>query len=390
MICMFLAASALFFVNRKNGIRLLPFVTAAVFFSFHPVINNTAFLKNDPMALFFSVFAVVLAYRSPARGGAVSAALLCVCALATKQSYISAALTCAVYLLLSNRRLFTGYVLSLTVFSGIFILTTLTVWGKGFWFSTVVALGQDVVSGHAFRLLRYMTGQPLAVLLAGLTFASMLVTARKKKGSVFKDSPYFLYVLMSGILLAATLGKQGASANYFNEFLLSQLMWLVYFFRKVDAEDLKKPVFYIITGAFVLCSMVELRTADRSDYAFVDKKTLPGIKAYYRQMKREINSLGIKHPRILNPFSHMHAYSISDRIYLNDPFLYGLLWKKGILDITPMLESIHKGYFDIIMLPTDQRPDKNLKAPRQLLYNEIMKSYQPVMIGSGHRYFIRK
>ena len=388
LICMFLATLSLFFVNRRNRIRLLPFIAAGVFFSFHPVINNTAFLKNDPLALFFSAFAVVTVYRSHSKGGVILAALLCVCALASKQSYVAAGLTCAVYLLLSNRRLGATYLLFLALFSGIFILITLLAWGKGFWFSTVVALAQDMVRGHAFRLLRYMAGQPLAWFLTAMSLSSMVIAAKTMKSGVLKDSPYFLYVLASGIVLGATLGKQGASANYFNEFLLAQLIWLVYIFRDNDAEDFRKPLFYIITGAFVICSMIELRMANRSDFAFVDNKTLPGIKIYYQRMNRGIKSLGFKHPRILNPFSSMHAFSISDRIYLNDPFLYGLLWKKGILDITPMLESIRNGYFDIIMLPSDKLSEKKIKGPQRLIYNEIMRSYQPVMIGSGHRYYI--
>ena len=92
MACMFLAALTLFFVNQRNRIRLLPFIAAAVFFSVHPVINNTVFLKTDPMALMYSAFAVVLIHRTASKGSAILSALLCVCALATKQSYIAAAL----------------------------------------------------------------------------------------------------------------------------------------------------------------------------------------------------------------------------------------------------------------------------------------------------------
>ncbi|MCD4716189.1 MAG: hypothetical protein K8R45_05540 [Desulfobacterales bacterium] len=389
MVSMFLSAFVLFFVNKQKSIGMLPVIAIGVFFSFWPVISNTAFLKNDPMALFFSVFAVVLIHNRKSKSSIILSALLCVCALATKQSYISASITCIFYLLLSNRRHFLVLLFFISAFSIIFILITIFKWGDGFWFSTVYALRQDIKYNHAFLLISHMLKQPIACFLVGLSLSSTIIVLKRKPLQALTESPYFIYLFTSSCVLIATIGKQGASTNYFFEFLLSQLMWIVFLFRNIDYSYFKKPVFFFITVAFVLCSSIELQSAERADYSFSNKNIIAIKTAYYQQMNREIDSLGIDEPKILDIFTHIHGYSISDTLYLNDPFLYKILWEKGVLDVKPMVESIRERYFDIIMLPSRIEPEINIKGPYESIINEIVKHYEMGTKGSGYIFCIR-
>ncbi len=219
MTAMFLAALALFFVNRRNSIRLLPVIAAGVFFSFRPVISNTAFLKNDPMALFFSALAVVLIHSSRSKSRIMFSAFFCVLALATKQSYISAAMVCLLYAFFSNRGRFLWFLFFMALFSTGFILIASFLWGDGFWFSTVYALRQGITCDQALLLFRHIFKQPLAWFLTGLSLASTAVVLKQRRLRVFAESPYLFYVLTSLFVLITTAGKQGASTNYFFESL---------------------------------------------------------------------------------------------------------------------------------------------------------------------------
>jgi len=165
-------------------------------------------------------------------------------------------------------------------------------------------------------------------------------------------------------------------------------MWIVFAFRDVDYSYFKKPVFFLVTGAFVLCSMIELQIAERSDYSFAGKDAAPAATAYYRQMNQAIDALGFDAPKILNIFSHIHGYSISDRLYLNDPFVYRLLWENGTLDIKPMIDSIRERYFDVIMVPERIRPKENIGGPQGLIINEIVTNYVIGIKRAGYHFYI--
>ncbi len=389
MISMFLSAFTLLGVNKKNQIPLLPFIAMGVFFSFWDVINNTAFLKNDPMALFFSALAVVGVHHSRSRRGLILTAFFCVCALTAKQSYLSASLTCTVYLLLSNRRHFLTFFAALCLLATAFILTTVFKWGSGFWFSTVFALGQDISAGYVLHLIGHVAQQPLAWFLTAMSLLSTIIAFRRKLWRVFRESPYFIYLLISLGILFATAGKRGASGNYFFEFYLSQLMWIVFVFGNLADPSRKRLFLPIITAAFVLCSGLEFHLAEQSDYSYANKRSIPVVKAYYRQMNQQIGRLGIAEPKILNPFTHVHAYSISDRLYLNDPFQYNLLWQQGLLDYEPLLKNIREGFFDIIMLPSDKTRLARIRGPRRIIVDEIMNRYVVGTSGCGYDYYVR-
>ena len=386
---MFVSAFVLFFVNKKNQLQALPFIAISIFFSFWPVSLNTAFLKNDPLALLFSVYAVLLVYNSKSSYRIVLSALFCVLALATKQSYISSSITCLIYLFFSNRRNFYIFLISISMFSIIFVLITIFEWGTGFWFSTVFALRQEINYRDGFFIFEHLLKQPIFCFLIGLTFFTFLNSIKKCRKKILTESPYFIYVMISGCILALTIGKKGASTNYFFEFYLSQLMWIIFAFRNMDYASLKKPVFYFVTGIFVLCSIGEIKFAKAFDYSFANHKIISAKNAFYKGMTKDIESLGIRNPLILDIMTHSHIYSITDNMYLNDPYLYNLLWEDKILDYKPLLISIEEGYFDIIMMPSKTIYKNQLTGPRKIIVDTILKYYRLGKTGSNYNYYIR-
>ena len=390
IISMFGAAFVLFFVNQKTRIQALPFIAISIFFSFWPVSLNTAFLKNDPMALLFSVYAVLLAFHSKSSAKIVLCALFCVLAIASKQSYVSAGIACLIYLFFSNRKYFYVFFISISAFSIIFVLFAQFVWGTGFWFSTVFALRQEIIFQNGYVIVKHLLKQPLFCLQLGLSLFILLNYIKKNPKKIITESPFFIYMVISGCILLLTIGKLGASSNYFLEFYLAQLMWLVFAFRHTDFAALKMPVFCLITAIFALCSMGEIKFARANDYSFAGQNFISAKKDYYKIMTKEIESLGIRKPAILDIITHLHIYCISDKLHLNDPYLYNLLWEDKILDYKPLLVGIKEGYFDIVMLPSKIKYKNQLNGPRKIIVNEIFKYYRLEKIGFDYNYYTRK
>ena len=262
-------------------------------------------------------------------------------------------------------------------------------WGSGFWFSTVFALRQEINFQDGFFIFKHLLKQPIFCFLIGLTFFTFLNILKKCPKKILTESPYFIYVIISGCILVLTVGKKGASTNYFFEFYLSQLMLIIFVFRNIDSASLKKPIFYFITGIFVLCSIGEIKFARSFDYSFTNQKNISAKNVYYNTMTKEIDSLGIRNPIILDIMTHVNIYSMTDNLYLNDPFLYNLLWEDKILDYKPLLTSIEEGYFDIIMLPSKTICNNRLDGPRKIIVNEILNYYRLEKTGTNYNYYIR-
>ena len=234
---MLLAAGTLFVVDLKQRILPVAFFAFGIYFSFYPVVSNTAFLKCDPLALCFSAIALVVIYNfRDQRWAPIVASLMCILSLATKQSYISAAVAITVYLALTRRRQLVLFLGASAVFSILFVLFANSVWGEGFWFSTVTALRQEMSFQHGMDILGKMYHQPTFIGLLALTGLVTYGSYQQRKIDIFRESPYLLFVLASMTVLLLTIWKYGASTNYFFEFILAQLMWFAFTVRKEPAE----------------------------------------------------------------------------------------------------------------------------------------------------------
>ena len=165
-LCAMLGAAASL-LGAGGGRRLIPWLAFACFFSFWPVVSNTAFAKSDPLALCLSAWAVVAVAHS--RGSAarvVLAALLCSLAIATKQSYVAAPAACLLYLAMSDTRGAWVFALSFSVVSLAMAGAASWIWGQGFWFSVLVSPRNPVLASNAWAVSGDMLRQPLFGFLA--------------------------------------------------------------------------------------------------------------------------------------------------------------------------------------------------------------------------------
>ena len=397
-LAMLLAAGTLFVVDLKQRILPVAFFAFGIYFSFYPVVSNTAFLKCDPLALCFSAIALVVIYNfRDQRWAPIVASLMCILSLATKQSYISAAVAITVYLALTRRRQLVLFLGASAVFSILFVLFANSVWGEGFWFSTVTALRQEMSFQHGMDILGKMYHQPTFIGLLALTGLVTYGSYQQRKIDIFRESPYLLFVLASMTVLLLTIWKYGASTNYFFEFILAQLMWFAFTVRKEPAEFfLNRTQLTAAITLLALCVM-QFLFANELDYSFASDATKKKRARDYESMRSDIASLGIADPVILNPFSHRHTYSLSPRGCVNDHFLYRHLWKDGILDIQTMISTVVHQQYDVIMVP--EKIVKSMQAgPLPGVYGqvygdlmqEVSNTYRIGQTGTEYVYFVRK
>jgi len=112
----------------------------------------------------------------------------------------------------------------------------------------------------------------------------------------------------------------------------------------------------------------------------------------YARIPREIESLRIPpSPKILNLDDHRISLSVGWDLYVNDTFLYAILWNTRTLSNRSMLKAIDQGYFDLVMLRKGTRP-KYISDPPPLgeIYQKIFERYELKVEGTFAYYVPRR
>jgi hypothetical protein len=386
-IAMLTAAGGLFLVAGRRTPPTLALFAFGVFFAIWPVSLNTFFLKNDPLALAFSVGAVLAVHHGRGRRGMPAVcALLGLAAIGSKQSFVAAWLACALHLLVVDRRQATQ-LLAWSLGLGLALaLAAQWIWGSGFWFSTIGAVRQQITLDHAGRIAWRIARQPIVPGLLVLTAAVSWDALRSQGREALQRSPYLVYVLSSGTVLLLSVGKLGSSTNYVMEFALAQLLWTVYQVGPRWPDWVRSHA--LVAAVFAICCVAEFQISERSNYAFPALAIRDQIGTRIGELRRELEALGYDEPLLLIPNTHRLGPALTARPTLNDPLLYRLLWRDGILDLDDMIASIDAQVYDVIMLPISDRSLDPL-TPRGLL-SAIDRSYEVARASAGQRFFVRR
>ena len=190
-----------------------------------------------------------------------------------------------------------------------------------------------------------------------------------------------------------TVGKAGASTNYFFELVLAQLLWVVFWLRERSFSCLvgARPGLALF-GVWLLCLALQLGIAERRDYSFVSSQRIERRNARSQEMRRHLSSLGLESPRLLNPFTSLDTFSLlgpREPIYLNDPFHYRLLWEGGKLSHAPLVQSIEDRFFDVILLPAKLDANHLPRGPLGAISGAVLRHYVLGVRGSRYGYYIR-
>jgi hypothetical protein len=349
---------------------------------FQPLLINGAFFRMEFMALFFSVCAVASIRRDRLRAGDIAlAALLCFLGVMSKQSYIAAPLACLIYLLWRNPKQAFRFAILFCLLLGISFYLIDQWSGGGFLWSILVAPRNPFsLEWFVANMERMQTPSFFALLVLSSVICYSLMKPRgsERGNDVNASWPQLnaIYFLTSWAWLTASIGKIGANPNYFIEPLFAAV-WLLLTWIECNAESWSRericryaliilPLFFVWDGII---------TRNEPYYLF-----RPGLQQpdRFQKIKNEIESLKIpSSPKILNLADFRHSLSVGWDLYLNDPFLYSVLWNTRTLSNRAILQVIDQGYFDLVVLQKGARPSfiPPHPSPFQQVFQRIFDRY---------------
>lgn len=376
MICVLGCGLVPYVVHRRGRRqRWIACVLPFLLFSSWSLMSATAFFKNDPLAMLLSAGGVATLSATSSRRSFIAGAL-CILAVASKQSFVAAAAACLCFLILRDRR---EAVRFLTVVIGLVISGAIAAtwgWGSGFWFSVVGAVRQPFDIDTGLRVIRQVVGQPLfvAVLLGSLATLIRECVGRGLRVTLC-DSPFAFYLFFSWSVALLTIWKVGASANYLFEPHLASVLWLSHWLR-ADVEW--RPDFRLLP--FLLCIAVlsgfEMVASRPGHYTFATASRSDVMRQRSTIIQQASSEAGVKSPKFLNLVTHIDALLLSEHVYLNDPYLYRLLWEQEILSPAPVARAVLRGKFDLVAIPPAYIGAGPFKPHERLLRESLRYRYR--------------
>ena len=359
-------------------------LVTGLFLLLHPVSSNLVFLKNDGTALFFSVLAILIVSKAPRTHLRLAAAALsCVLAIASKQVFVAASAACFVYLLLEQRRdalRFGGYYL---LFAAVAAALAQALWGNGFWWCVFHAPRMPFSADQFITQWRLMLRQPVFLLL----FAAWIVTAAeylyRRRGRSL--NPFLIYFLCSGVVLLLTVGKPGSSTNYFIEWSLAGVLWLVSILPSSLPQKINPA---LLAGLCLAVTLCELATATPRDFALGDPGFIAVRQQLHEALTQEAKSLAPRADplRVLNFAGASTFFDWPGKTSVNDPYLYTLLWEHGILKPDAMIRELHSQQYQLVVFRSDAVLAPSDRADGM---GQIMKSLRESYRLAGYGVFLQ-
>lgn len=389
MVFMVLASFSLFLPWRPFNNLAISFAVIAILFSINTIISHTAYLRNDSMGLLFSVLAIVLAEKHDGRfWKIILIALISFLAFLSKQSYVSAAISCFIFFLLNNKKEALKFALSIIFFSIFLEIFALFYWGNGFLFCVFEAPRNPILFHIFVENWIKMLCQPLFFLFMILTLLSVIYFI-STNGAV-KDSPYLIYLFSSMLVMNLTLGNIGARTNYFYEPILAGLLWFVYITGKYDLVRRKINLITIILLFILGIIAYENYYTDEQKYNFASTEDQYIKKQYIRNVKREINGLMKEGDKVLNLASNILSFELQDEPIMNDPILYLTLWGNNVLSINPLIKNIVNQEFSLILTGKEIIWEGRLETSHDYMNRAIITFYEKVKAGECYYYIPKK
>lgn len=375
--CMLAAALALFAVGgRAVPAALLAF---GAFFLVRPVTSNTAFLKNDTLALLLSAWGVVALARARGRlPWQLVSAVLCGLAFCAKQSYGAAAAACVLWMFLTQPR---RGLLYLSAGLATLLIAIAWAWSDGFAFCVFVALLDPMLASQLAYQLRVGLSQPVVVVLVALGLGGLLRLVARRRWAPLLCTPYPLYALTTVTVMLIILPKVGSSLNYYIEPALAVLMALVEWGRVAWIGDgpegtRARPLGAAAVLAVTLAAGAELALAPREEISFTWPENNELRIAGFARMKAEVEAATTPDPRVLNLFYAGFSYPPFAKLELDDPLLYFLLWDAGWLPPDPVIAAVRGAEFDAILIPTGMlEVQRTIPPPPEALLSALRERY---------------
>jgi hypothetical protein len=374
------------FRGRTSLSRLFGLFLAILFLSVWPITENIAFLKNDSLGILLAVSGMLLAARARSFWILVLAAFLAVAAMATKQSYVAAAVAAAVFLWANDRRACATYCAAVGFFAMLAAVGATAYFGSGFWFCVVSAHQLPYEFGAGAWILKAGFAQPLASALVFAAVAVLYAQGRKSGATnVVQTSPSSTYFATATLVTLATFWKPGASTNYLSEIFFAACLVVA---ESAGSLTWRRPwseKAIVLSVGLSLMGLLDIVSAHPKTYAFL--KEPAEIEAHLVNYRECVLTCGTIHPRILNMSWHDDMFTFDLEPSLNDPWLYRRLWANHRLSPEPVAAAIARQEYDLVIAPGDPIP-----GAEEIIRPALLDKYHLVATDSATKntFFIRK
>jgi len=346
------SAASLFAVARRRAHVPLALIAVAVFFLMRPVTGNTAYLRSDSTALFFSVWGVVCAARVSSRSRSVIVpALLCTAGFAAKQSFVAAGGACFVYFLLRERQRAAVFLAAASACAGVLALAAWWYWGDGFWLAVTIPMTDYPRDWDSFVVhWHLMLQQPVFVLLV-IVAAGVLVSVIYEAPGLVSGSPYFAYAVFAWAAQTWVLTGIGAENHNLIEPVLATLLWMIAIRSEMKVDSGLDWRHATILGALAVCTAGELLYARRPDYSYTTSAKTEKYVRDRAQITAALRALGLEHGRMLNLKNSQVTHDFDGQMNVNDPWMYiTVLWQSRPETAARLLRAIEGQYFDAVLV----------------------------------------
>jgi hypothetical protein len=309
-----------------------PGVLAAMgIFYFHEAALSEFFrLRPESPALLFT-FAGVAAFLSKHRLRIFAAAFLFFIAFLFKQSFIAAPISAGLFLVLSKEyKDALRFSLAMVAMLLLFFLAMYCLTGANYFYHTIVSLAvNDIDMVRMFLIFRRFLIETLYGLMLSLPVALTLLIIQRRC--------YFLilYFAVSLVWTFFSLGKHGASYNYFGELTILSLVIVA----AATVPQTRRSIIGVVVILFLLCfqmySTILGHHGIRGEEIAAETRDLgPDIERYKTLSGKKLI------------IEEMIAVYVGDVVGL-DWVLLDDLEKKGLIDLSPLYRQITEGEYAI-------------------------------------------
>jgi hypothetical protein len=365
-------------VHRVAGGRWYIGLLAAGFFLTQ---NLTVLLwapvnRVDPLALCFTLAGLALATSRRTTLAALPLAL----AVLTKQSYLAAPL-CVLVTLWPRRR-------SILALGAVFLAGVLACLAVGAWLTDGALLWHTVVANANPLDFQYFA----AMLGAFLQFNALPLVAATALFGVSARAPERLwraYFLVSGLEALATIGKLGASSNYWLELTAATAVLIgILAARLTEAADARAPFTSTGLAGVVLASLLICVPAYQATVAQALELRVSGATGGITP-QLEVAPLVAAEPGAVLTDDPGLALLAGKRVEF-EFVIFTILAAQGVWDETPILDAIKAKQFGLVVLEESlDEPPRPLISARftERVRTALQAAYTPAGQQAGYWFY---
>ncbi len=323
-------------IHTHTRDRLAAAISGLLFLAVPYVVHWSSLLRIDLLALACSLVGLYFLVRWPsARWSMISAGLLLLAAIYTRQSYaLAAPLAAFVWLLVRDWRRALGLAALVGGLAVALLLILNTVTRGGFFFHVVVAnVNEFGIERLQWNLRQLCVTAPILLLLG----AGSLFIAPGRQGLWPLLAPYLVGAALSGL----TIGKIGSNVNYFLE--LSATLSLAA--GALVARSRERPWLRIVLLVLLASQVVQLMRITVTEYGGRLAERLE-----FREEIRELDGIVADAEGPVLADEYMGLLTLQGRALVVQPFEVTQLARAGLWDQTPLVDAIRDREFPLILI----------------------------------------